>query len=356
MGDHLRYLFKGLLAILLILNIILIFNYLLDKKKNKRLTTANYGNLLLNSGDLKTRENHYDSYCPDIAIRTSLGETINLRSLAGQVIVFKFTGFYQDEMPELIYLDHLGDYYKKAGVNLIFVYLQRRSGPPSYERRPGFIAPVVNDDGFISSQFNASLGDAVIVGKDFKIKFKYDNISNDIVYDQLIRNLLNGDSPRIKDENGQELADLIGRIIYKDILTGEIENIRKESQDRAVIIDSFVTTCFVCPEKTRLSMLKELSEAHTTDDRVLIIILFGHGNNEESIIQYMNNWELRGRNIRVGIVQFPSRDQKEEYYSLFRLDYEDRLMILDRDESVTYIERHGDAVDKSFINTKIGRI
>jgi hypothetical protein len=186
MGNRFRCLFRGLFVILLILNIILIFSYLLEKKNIGKQNTTNYGNLLLpKNANLNVRESLNDSYCPEIAIKTSLGETINLRSLAGQIIIIKFTGFYQAEIPYLLYLDYLGDYYKKAGVNLFFVSLRRRNDPLSYEKPLGFIAPVVNDDGFISSQFNASLGDAVIVGKDFRIKFKYDNASNNIIYDQL---------------------------------------------------------------------------------------------------------------------------------------------------------------------------
>jgi hypothetical protein len=101
-------------------------------------------------------------------------------------------------------------------------------------------------------------------------------------------------------------------------------------------------------------MLKKLSEELKRDHRALIFILFGYGNNAESLSQYINSLELNRENIRVGIVQSPSRDQKEEYYSLFRLDYDSRLMILDRNRSVTYMERAGDNVDSSFVLAKMG--
>ncbi len=345
---------KGMLVILLILNVILIINYLLSNKNIFKPTNEKYGNLLLSKkAGLNTTDSFYNSYCPEMSITTSYGEIINLRSLAGQVILIKFTGFYPSEVPYLLYLDHVGDYYKKAGLNLFFVSLRPEDDIRSCVKQINLVAPLVIDDGLISSLFNASLGDVIMVGRDFRIKFKYGNTSNNVLYNQLRRALFEGQTPISEDEERPQLAGLITEISYENIQNGKIETVGVEAEDKAIIVNFIISACFECPEKGRLSILKEVAERLDKDHQAVVFVLFGYGNDDEALRKYSSSLALTNANIRVGIVRAPSRKRTREYYSLFRLDLEARLMVIDKNMNLTYIERPRDSIDGDTILSKL---
>jgi len=84
------------------------------------------------------------------------------------------------------------------------------------EIRTKIFRPIIEDDGYISSIFNASLGDTVIIDRDFRIKFKHNEFPNNIIYRQACRFLFENE-PYNNELSEKELGNLLKKIYFINI-------------------------------------------------------------------------------------------------------------------------------------------
>jgi len=86
----------------------------------------------------------------------------------------------------------------------------------------------------------------------------------------------------------------------------------------------------------RIGLIKIISE-NPLKNKPLAIILFGVGNNLNSINQIFRKYEV-GDNIKIGIIETLEDQSNEDYYKLFKLDLDPRIIILNNNSDIIFLE------------------
>lgn len=320
------------LSVLVIINIILIVIIMLrpKSKPNHRIVRV-----LTNQVYEPVVSDHFDSPCPEIEMCSTQGQIIKLSDLIGDVIVLRFTKLHSQDLPYLLYLEHLYKRFQKYGIHLFFINLLGKSYSPLINVNNSFFVPLVDDDGYISSLFNARLNDTIIIGRDFKIKFKHNEMANLVIYSQIMRYLFEGSSPP-NDLTNRELYFILKKINYRNIKNGKIENLGMTTKGKKSFIALFISQCFGCPEHQRISLMKELA-AKIKKDETKIILLFGKGNKFEAIKKFSEKNGLIGY-ITIGTIQDSLNLSEEEYYQIFKFDVDPRSFILGKNGKILFSE------------------
>lgn len=335
-----KFLFP-IFIILVIGNIILIIlniNYLRTKK-----TQSNYPFSQI------LRQEFYNSPCPDINMVNIQGKKIRLFDLKGDVILVRFTGFQNPELPYLHYLEHLYKSFEYEGMHLFFIYHKGRENSELIKEFISLSVPIIEDDGSISSEFSSRANDTIIIGRDFKIKFKSNQWNNRAIFNQSVRLLYENEDFRFINLSDIELGSLIKRISYLNIKNNEMENLELKINKKPSIINIFISTCFSCKEHARVRLMKDLSPKYKGE----IVFLFGRGNYFDSVKQFSERFELE--HFIVGIIQ-PGEDlYEEDYYRIFKFDVDPRIIILGENGEISYKEELKDQrkINSDFLLKKI---
>jgi len=319
-----------LIGILLLLNLVLgIYNFTSVRSEKGKSSKEKLSPL--SSPD----ESFYNSPAPDFAKDSVDGKRIRLSSLKGNVIILRFSRFYLEELPYLLYLEHLAKRFKEYGVSLIFINSLGKHYKESIEKFVHLDSPVIEDDGSISSSFKSNPYETVIIGRDFKIKFKYGMFDKRTIYNQFIRFAFEDKSPPVLKDD--EIESLIKSLSFKDVRSGKIERIGDFVRGKSTVLNLFISTCMGCPEGRRISLLKEVGKLSGSKGEVLI--LFGKGNGSEMIRDWAERMDL-DESISIGVIQVS--DFNDNYLKIFRFEIDPRIFIFDREGKIVYSEREGD--------------
>jgi hypothetical protein len=284
------------LVLLIIVNIFLIFNILL-KSKNGR------NQLISQSESLLTKQieesNFYDSYCPDIEMIDINGQRIKLNNLAGDVILLRFTRFHPQDIPYLLFLDHLGRKYKNKGFHYFTINSIGRSYSEITDESFSFSGPIIDDDGYIAGRFQVRLNETILVGRNFRIKIKSNRIPNRMIYSQVARHLF-GESIQPDSISNDELTSIFKKVRIKNDVDEKMMGLDKLINDNSCYIGLIVSPCFDCRENRKIQMLKQISDQEKVD-RKQIILLFGQGNSHDMIKTYCERNELF-KYMTIGII------------------------------------------------------
>lgn len=298
------------------------------------------------------KSDFYNTACPDIEMFDRKNQGIALSDFIGEVVVIRFTRFHAKDIPYLLYLEHLYNKYKESVIHLFFINMLGRTYSESIDDTRTFSVPVIEDDGYISGPFNARLNDFVIIGKDFRIKFKHNQVSNRIICNQIMRYLFD-DFFLTEHLPDKEVGSLVKKINYKDIKSGEIENLGESTQGKSSPVTLFVSQCFGCPEHQRIRMMKELS-TQIGKGRAMIILLFGRGNDFKSIKTFSEKNDLLD-SITVGMIQDSGDLTDEEYYQIFKLNVNPCPFLFNRKGEICFSEGVKDQrrIDVDFLKKRI---
>jgi hypothetical protein len=279
----------------------------------------------------------YDRLSPDFYRETFDGKKIRLSQFKGDTVILRFSRFYFDDLPYLLYLDHLAKRFEDKGVKLIFVNTLGKHDEKAINRIVTLSSPVIEDDGSISSLFEAKSGDVVLIDRDFRIKFKDSTYTygNNLIYDLLLRYTFGEKVPPLSLPES-EISALMKNLSYLDIRTNEVENLGYIIRDKRSILNLFISTCMACPEEKRLSTIKRVSERIGTQDGQ-IIILFGKGNGPKIVREYSERIALTVPNIIIGIIEEGSLPEKD-YIRLFDFEINPRLFIFDKNGDIIFSE------------------
>lgn len=341
-----RFLFI-IISLLLISNIVLLY---LNINSRRQLKTDS-----INSNIIKPQETYYEKLspffnqpCPDIEMYTINGEKIILSDLIGDVVLLRFTRFHPQDISYLIYLEHLYYSLREKGLHLIFIKLLGKKHIINDNNYNSNI-PIIEDDGYIAAMFNARLNDTIIIGKDFKIKFKNNQVINRIIYNQVMKFL---DAEEIKNNpSKKELESIIKEISYINIKNNREEKLIKGTTDFPVVINIFISACLNCPSYGRILLLNNL--AGEMKKNIKIYILFGEGNFPKLIKQALG--EYNSSEIIIGIMQSSKDLFQKNYYDIFKLDTDPRLFILDKNGKIVFLEnlRNQSSINLEFLKRKI---
>jgi len=311
-------------GILLLINLIVVFaGYRILKKGQKPSSTT----ASLSISGKSDSADMYDQYCPDIILKDIEGNSLELKSFAGDVILLKFSRFFRSELAELLFLDHLESNLRASGVHLIFVASLGQFDKKSVSRLCSLNSPIVEDSGVISGRYNAQPNDLVIIDRGFKIRFKYPVFDKALIFSEIVR-WTYGENHKMKSVSSDRLYSLFTKAQYIDV--------KNNSQLRPALLDVkkrqfitiFTSACMTCAINARIRMFQDYINSGSSDgDRV--VFLFGKGNTEESIREYIIANKLDDPRIEIGILVAQSASNKySDYYDFFDMPVDPRTIEL----------------------------
>ncbi len=325
------------MGLFIFINIILVtYNFLILKQKRNEYQKLIQEHLLSEPRQFNQNisDDFYDSPCPDIILNSISGEKIELRNLAGNVILIRFSRFYRQDLSNLVYLQHLADKYKNQGLSLIFINSLGKHDTEEIDKIISLVSPIIEDNGSIAAQFNAFQEDFFIIDRGFNIKFKYHLATKTLLYNEAIKWIFEK-QPLPNPVNDVELANSIHNLVFYDVF----KNIKRkvsEVRNKNIFLTVFTSICTGCEESNRIDQLKIFSKSINVNE-VEIIILYGKGNNIEAIKQYavLNDWD--DFLITIGVVDFNGMTEKN-YYQIFQLETDPKTIILDSLGAINFVE------------------
>jgi hypothetical protein len=310
------------------------------RSNNSRILNQTAANIAT-ANKMAKENSYYDSVSPDFIAMTIEGKKIKLSEAMGKLIILRFSRFYLQDLPDLLYLEHLAKRFGDYGVDLIFINTLGKHDNQSINKIINLSFPIIEDNSFISSIFNAAPEETVVIDKFFKIKFKLDHADREIVFEQVKRCMLDN-SIQLVNLSDAALADLINKISYRNIKNDKTENIADITRGKKIIINLFISTCFGCPEGKRLALMRGLSEK-INHQKVQIVLLFGKGNGLEIVKEYISRIGLDQTPIVTGVIERNAILREEEYFKIFEFGVDPRLLVLEQKGILIFLEKMGDA-------------
>jgi len=292
----------------------------------------------------------YDSTSPDFTAFTCNGKKITLSEFLGNVIILRFSRFYLEDLPNLLYLEHLAKRLESEGVILFFINTLGKHEAEAINKLFSFSTPIIEDDGTISALFNTAPYEVIIIGRDFRLKLKHNRPDNRITYNQVIRYAFQNSTPPPFLPN-DELANLMEKITYRNVINNKKENLGEVIKENGAIACLFISTCIGCPETKKIRLMKEISEKTNFKK----IILFGRGNGFEIIKEFSERAALNKHPITVGLIENKGDLSQDEYLKIFQFDVDPRILIFDNQGRITFSEKIADErlINKDFILNRI---
>jgi hypothetical protein len=319
-----------ILGLIIVLNIgLLIRNYI-----SRQVILAAKAQSQESGGLYQSPKNDFiNQPCPDITAISTKGEKVEFRNFAGSIILIRFSRFYRQDLPNIVYLQELAGKYEKAGVHLIFCN-SRGIHDPEVNKIINLSFPVIEDKGEIRTQFNALPEDTIIIDRDSTVKFMSDRASKAIIHDELLKWIQKSSPPQTVLPKA-ELSRAIRDLIFFDIRTNTKTRIGQFPGNLIVTVSS--SLCTGCEENGRLQLLRRISQ-DMKPGKSSILIIFGKGNNIAAIRQYslMQGWDKLP--FIVGAVEDPSLFGNDHYYDIFQLDVDPKTYVIDSQGNLDFLE------------------
>jgi hypothetical protein len=282
--------------------------------------------------DVAGKSPNPDSYnisCPAIDLPVIGGPLINLAEYVGSPILIRFTRMDLREVPHLVFLENVYQKYAKLGLKMFLIIDGRNNRIQDGDHRPDLTIPMVEDQGTIASIFRAYPEETVLVGRDFNIKLKSNELSDNR---QLVRFAFGEVIPVDNRPDLGKLRELIGNVRFKNIFSGKIENVQEYLGGEPLLLSLFISTCFTCSESRLLTSMKDLAKEK---GGTKLLILFAKGNNINVIREYFINHRLNG--IEVGLVEdYPQSE--EGSVGLYGFTDNPRVLILNETGRIVLCE------------------
>jgi len=322
-----------LVSIFIVVNIILIALYVGKSNKNKLKSHTAI------QPETQSASNFiYDNPAPDFLISSINGENFRLSEWKGKVIIIKFSQFHLPELSNLLYLEYLARRYPKH-VKLLFINSLGKHDADTVNKYMSFSTPITEDNGTINALFDARPNELLIIGKDFKIKYKHyldkKNISN-----LVLRYAFGNSSPH--PPRKEEISDLIKKINFENLKTKKTENLGDRLKGKNTLIRLSISMCMTCPESTRIRLLKDLSQK-INPKKSQCIFLYGKGNTSKLMQGYLKGLRLNDFPIVPGVIIDENQHTDVEYLTLFQFDLDPRIIIFGKNGEVKFLEEIEDS-------------
>lgn len=320
------------LIALVIFNVILIIITLINIRSGKRGEVI--PSISTETSNVQ-QANFFDLTCPEIEMYDIQGQSIRLADFAGRVIAIRFTRFHPQDLPYLIYLEPLFKKFQHEGFYLIFINLLGKQYSTQANKLINFSVPLIEDDGYIAALFNARLNDLIIIGRDFRIKFKHNQVGNRIIYNQVARYLFEDSKPP-PSLSKKDLNALLKNISYVNIENKKIENIGVKTKGKPSIITLATSHCFTCPEHQKIQLIKEVALISKIN-KEQNVLLFGKGNDSNWIREFSIKNELYDY-ITIGIIEDSENLSDQDYYRMFDLKTDPRIFVFNKKGEIEFAE------------------
>jgi len=237
-------------------------------------------------------------------------------------------------------------------VHLIFVNSLGRHYTEQVKKMVSLTSPIIEDDGQLMALFDAEYDDTIIIGADFRIKFKYNRIDKEMIYQEIMRNT-RAEVGVESSVNPDTMTRLMHALCFRNLRTNKLEKLKDFLANRKTLLNLLISPCFSCPETKRFSIIREVAEKSDTQ----VILLFGSGNGMSILREYMERAGLDIPGIIAGVIEEDTDllINKDSYYRIFKYDIDPRTLILDRRGSIIFLERPGEdsKISSEFLIKKI---
>jgi len=323
------------IAVLLVLNTILVINNTFIKNRNSIVKEAIS---IEPSEDIATIQDLnpelLNSPCPEFEAHSIDGSKIALRSLAGKVIIIRFSEFLRRDLPNIIYLQDLADKYENYDTCLFFINSRGNYDRTEVEKFAHLTYPVIEDDGTIRALFSASAEDTIIIGRDFNIKYRSGRFFKTSFLDELLKRICINpslDNPPARTAVAQSIKEMV----FQDIYSREDIKVYQEGKPLFLVVASSI--CMNCEETRRFQLLRKLAQS-VDPERTNIRLILGKGNSFETIDDESQIQSWKGLPISLGLTRPFSSADKENYFNIFQLDIDPKAYIINSQGEVVFIE------------------
>lgn len=213
----------ALLALIILFNVIwIIQRTAIHRNRNDNFQLPLFVRQQLDNGlgFQKARSDLYGMSCPEISGISLRGERIDLRNFFGSVIILRFSRFFRQDLPDVVYLQELYEQQKVAGVHLIFINSRGKHDQDEINKIVHLSAPIIEDEGIIRAAFNAYPEDTIIIDRDFKVRFQSEKTTKSSIYDEVKKWTL-GNSPQQYQTSDEKLSQAVGDLAFYDINKSE---------------------------------------------------------------------------------------------------------------------------------------
>lgn len=292
----------------------------------------------------------YDSLAPDFEKYGLDGKSVRVSDYAGELIILRFSPFYLNDLSSLLYLDHLANRFSKRGVRLFFINSRGKHYPEQIRNMVSLTSTIIEDDGSLMELYDAEYDDTIIIGRDFRIKFKYNRADKATIYQEIVRYAIFEDSKE-HQINSSALKDLLLRLSFKNLRTNKRQSLADALKGQKTLLNLLVSPCFSCPETRRFTIIKEVAERSD----VRVVMLFGKGNGDVILKEYLERYGLDSPRIEAGIIEEGGELDRSRYYEIYQYDIDPRIIILDKTASIIFLEEKGDdnKIDAEFLIRKL---
>lgn len=131
------------------------------------------------------------------------------------------------------------------------------------------------------------------------------------------------------------MESLLKTYNFINVENNKEEHFRSAIENKPSFILLIISPCLSCPEHYKISLLKDLSKM--AKDRANFLLLFGKGNDYERIRQFAEKNNVLG-SFKVGIFTNSNIFSENDYYKIFDLEIDPRLLIYNEKGQISFLE------------------
>lgn len=323
----------------------------LNLKTEKKIWQSNSG--LHNELVQRSKAPHFEFNSPaqDFTKSVYNGDSFTLSNWKGDVIIIHFSKFHLNDLPNLLFFDYLQKRYIKK-VKLLFINTLGKYEESTIKKFICLTSPIIEDDGTISSLYKAGRNETIIIGNDFRMKFKNSFASKKTVASLVEKEVYHDDDQEALEE--ENLINIFKGITFVDLKSAKRLSLSEIIEKKNVIIHLSISTCMTCPETKKIKILKDLAK-DIDEGNNQILFLFGIGNKAKIINLFIERMQLGESSTLCGIINDNSTLKYDDYYKIFEFNIDPRIIIIKKDTKSIYIEKEGEELLNidSFMNIVI---
>jgi len=279
-------------------------------------------------------EEYYNKKIPYLTFFSIDNQKIELAQFRQKVIIAKFTNFFENDINYLIYLDYLAQRYRNK-IALFFFYNSSHDSEAGYiNRYANFFAPIIKANEGIREAFNARGNETIIIGDDFRLKYKNSANSKRLLFLQASKYAHLENSPIVLPKGG---------FAYLDLDTKERKPVFSVDQTKDIIVNICISPCAECSDAERNTVLKEVLGDHPAN--LEMYFLFGGNNSSYLIEEYKEKYQLFDARIHFGLLPSSGNKLEDKYFEMFNYEHDPFLLVIRGNNNIIFTEDAGNSKD-----------
>ena len=197
-----------------------------------------------------------------------------------------------------------------------------------------FFAPIIKANEGIREAFNARGNETIIIGDDFRLKYKNSANSKRLLFLQASKYAHLENSPIVLPKGG---------FAYLDLDTKERKPVFSVDQTKDIIVNICISPCAECSDAERNTVLKEVLGDHPAN--LEMYFLFGGNNSSYLIEEYKEKYQLFDARIHFGLLPSSGNKLEDKYFEMFNYEHDPFLLVIRGNNNIIFTEDAGNSKD-----------